>query len=633
MCGIAGILNRNGGAVERPILARMNDALAHRGPDDEGYLLTGPVGLAQRRLRIIDLATGRQPMANEDKSVWVTFNGEIYNYRELRDDLIQRGHRFGTVSDTEVIVHAYEQYGAGCVKRFRGMFAFALWDAKSQELFIARDRVGKKPLFYGLASSEFVFASELQGLLQHPGIRKEVAPEAIDEYLTYGYIPAPRTAFRGVHKLLPGHYLTISMAATQQGLPLPRQYWRLNYEPKQQIGEQEAVAGLLSVLKEAVRLRLIADVPLGALLSGGIDSSLVVALMSQLSDRPVKTFSIGFDEQAFNELPYARQVAERYGTEHHEMVVRPNALEVLPQLVRHYGEPFADSSAVPSYYVAQMTRRHVTVALNGDGGDECFAGYDRYLGSTMADRYQRVPRVLRERLFEPLATLIPDHLPRRHRLGQLKRFMKVAAQTPANRYVHWMSYFRAGQKKQLYSPGFQDQIGHIDAADWLKSRYAALNGHGTDALDHILALDVESYLPYDLLVKMDIAAMANSLEARSPFLDHKVLEFAATLPAHFKIRGRTLKYILKKSCRELLPAGILKRRKMGFGVPVADWMRAELRPLLHDVLLSRESLHRGYFSADFLTDLATAHITGAQNNGDQLWALLCLELWHREFKV
>jgi asparagine synthase (glutamine-hydrolysing) len=633
MCGIAGIFDRTGQAVERSILARMNAQLAHRGPDDEGYHISGSIGLAQRRLRIIDLATGRQPMANEDGTVWVTFNGEIYNFREFRDELIQLGHRFATASDTEVIVHGYEQYGAGCLQKMRGMFAFAIWDAKRHELFLARDRVGKKPLFYAWVGGQFVFASELQGLLQHPNIKKEVSPEAIDEYLTYGYIPAPRTAFRNIFKLLPGHYLTVGVEQGEGRLAEPQRYWQLKYEPKQNLSEQEAGEAFLEIMKEAIRLRLIADVPLGALLSGGIDSSLVVALMSQMTDRPVKTFSIGFDDQAFNELPFARLIAKRYGTEHHEMVVRPSALEILPLLVRHYGEPFADSSAVPSYYVAQMTRQHVTVALNGDGGDECFAGYDRYLGSTMADRYQRIPRVLRTRLLEPLATLIPDRLPRRHRLGQLKRFIKVAGESRPGRYIQWMSYFRPAQKQKLYSPEFRSRLNEKEATAWLAERYGAVSRNGRDALDAILALDIESYLPYDLLVKMDIASMANSLEARSPFLDHKVLEFTATLPAGMKIRGKTLKYLLKKSSRDLLPPEVLNRRKMGFGVPVGDWMRGDLRPLLDDVLLSDESLQRGYFDPEHVRGLVAAHIDGRQNNGDQLWALLWLELWHREFKL
>ena len=554
MCGIAGILDLKGRAVEQPVLERLCACLAHRGPDDEGFHVEGNVGLGQRRLSIIDLSSGRQPMSNEDGTVWVTFNGEIYNFLELRTELEAHGHRFATRSDTEVIVHAFEQYGTGCLRRFRGMFAFAIWDQKRRLLFLARDRIGKKPLFYARADGQFVFASELQALLQHPGVRsgRELDPAALDEYLTYGYIPAPGTAFRNVFKLPPGHFLTLDLPEEEGGVgavePRVEPYWRLEYTPKLDLDEDEneAAEGLLEVLTEAVRLRLIADVPLGALLSGGVDSSVVVALMSRLSDRPVKTFSIGFDEKAFNELPYARLVARRYGTDHHELIVRARALDVLPTLVRHYGEPFADSSAIPSYYVAQLTRRYVTVALNGDGGDECFAGYERYLGSGLADRYQRIPRPVRVGMIEPLAALIPGTLPRRNRLSQAKRFLQVAAQPAARRYLRWVTYFTPEQKQGLYTPEFRARLGEHEGGAWLLHQFADVRREGCNHLDALLATDVRSYLPYDLLVKMDIATMASSLEARSPFLDHKVMEFAARLPARYKLRGTTLKYLLKK---------------------------------------------------------------------------------------
>lgn len=630
MCGIAGVLDTRGRPADPAVLRRMCDRLSHRGPDAEGFHARGPVGLGHRRLSIIDLAGGAQPLANEDGSVWVTFNGEVYNFGELRGPLEAAGHRFATHSDTEVIVHAYEEYGERCVDHFRGMFAFAVWDARRRRLFLARDRLGKKPLFYTVADGQFVFASELQGLLAHPAVRREVDPTAVDDYLTYGYVPAPKSAFRGVFKLPPAHTLTLDLSAGgEPAIPKVARYWRLAYEPKPEVDEREAVEELARVLTEAVRLRMVADVPLGALLSGGVDSGVVVALMSGLSARPVKTFSIGFDERAFDELPQARLVAERYRTDHHELVVRADALEILPTLVRHYGEPYADSSAVPSYYVSQLTRRHVTVALNGDGGDECFGGYERYLGMLVADRYRRLPWLVRRGVIEPAAALIPDSLPRRNRLRQAKRFLDGAARGPVERYTRWVSYFGPERKRTLYAPGFAAAVARHDAPAWLAGLFAEAAGVAATPLDRVLAVDVRSYLPEDLLVKMDVASMANSLEARSPFLDHRVMEFAARLPARLKVRGRTQKYLLRRLAGRLLPAANLGRRKMGFGVPVGEWMRGRLRPLVEDTVLSARAAARGYFRAEEVSRLCREHF-GGKDHSSQLWALLWLELWHRE---
>jgi asparagine synthase (glutamine-hydrolysing) len=633
MCGIAGIVDVQDRPVEPLLLRRLCQVLAHRGPDDEGYYTNGPVALGQRRLAILDLAGGRQPMSNEDRTVWVTFNGEIYSFQELRQRLEGLGHRFATRSDTEVIVHAYEQYGAGCVKELRGMFAFALWDQPRQTLLLARDRVGKKPLFYTEVDGQWVFASELQGLLQHPGLSCQVDWTTVDDYLTYGYIPAPKTIFHGVYKLPPAHYLTLKLGADGAGgraVHIER-YWRLAYEPKLKLREEEAAEGLLEVLTEAVRLRMVADVPLGALLSGGIDSSIVVALMSQLSDRPVKSFSIGFDEQEFDELSYARLVAQQYATEHQEFVVRPNALDVLPTLVRHYGEPFADSSAIPTYYVARLTREHVKVALTGDGGDECLAGYERYAGGEVADRYQRIPALIRRLGIEPLSRLIPEGAPRRSRLRQAKRFLQVAGQPAPQRYQRWIGYLPRQQRAELYTPEFHEQLAGYQAEGWLLGIWERVAREGLESLDRMLAVDVESYLPYDLLVKMDIASMANSLEVRSPFLDHKLMEFCARLPCAYKLSGLTLKYLLKKAGARLLPAQTRTRRKMGFGVPVAHWMRGELRPWVEDLLLSPRALKRGYFEPEALRQLVDGHLEGREDRSLELWALLWLELWHQEF--
>ena len=458
------------------------------------------------------------------------------------------------------------------------------------------------------------------------------SPARIDDFLTYGYVPSPKTAFRGVYKLPPAHTLTLVLGDDwEQPRVDVQQYWKLEYSPKLNLNEQDAAAALLETLTEAVRLRMVADVPLGALLSGGVDSSLIVALMSRLSDRPIKSFSIGFDDHSFNELPHARKVAAHCGTDHHELVVRPDAMAILPKLVRHYGEPYADSSAIPTYHVARLTRQHVTVALSGDGGDECFAGYERYLGDRLASWYQRIPGRLRAGIIEPVARMIPEPLHPRYRLGQTKRFLNSASQPWEKRYVRWVSYFTPEAKTELYTPEFAATLGQYDSTAWLTSRLDMLRSAGLSPADSLLAADVGSYLPEDLLVKMDIASMANSLEARSPFLDHKFMEFAARLPMEFKLRGTTLKYLLKKAAAPLLPAGVLNRRKMGFGVPVGCWMRNQLRPLVHDALLSATAMNRGYFHPDSVRRLVREHTEGTRDHSSRLWALLWLELWHQEF--
>jgi asparagine synthase (glutamine-hydrolysing) len=630
MCGIAGIVDLKSRPVDRAPLQKMCDLLEHRGPDDQGFYVHCSAALGQRRLSIIDLSSGQQPMSNEDGTVWVTFNGEIYNFQQLRQELLKRGHTFKTNSDTETVVHAYEEYGDDCVHHFRGMFAFGIWDQNRKRLLLARDRTGKKPIYYTVVDGQFLFASELQSLVSHPAVKRDIAPTSIDDYLTYGYIPAPQSIYKNVHKLPPAHLLTL--AADDPAGSQTRRYWQLEYEPKLEVNDREAVEGLREVLTEAVRLRMISDVPIGALLSGGVDSSVVVAIMSQLASGPVETFSIGFADQQFNETKYARMVAERYGTKHHELIVEPNAVEILPKLIRHYGEPYSDSSAVPSYYVSQLTRQHVTVALNGDGGDESFAGYDRYLGSKVAERYKQIPAVLRRRMIEPLLSLVPNSLPRNHRLRQARRFVSVAAQPIGSRYSRWVSIFPPSGRKALYTPEFAEQISTYHAEDWFLQVFDEAQKRCSDPVDALLALDIDSYLPFDLLVKMDIASMANSLETRSPLLDQEVMAYAARLPANMKIRGRTLKYLLKELGGQLLPRELLHRRKMGFGVPLARWFRNELRPMLEDVVLSDQALQRGYVNPDVVRTYSREHLEEKTDHSFQLWSLLCLELWHREFQ-
>lgn len=632
MCGIAGLVDLSGDLLSINSLNPICEHLHHRGPDASGIHLDYPVILGQTRLSVIDLVSGQQPLSNEDGNIWITFNGEIYNFQSLRVQLQQLGHRFITNSDTEVIVHAYEQYGYKCLEYLRGMFAFAIWDRNQKILFLARDRIGKKPLFYARTSNRLIFASEFQALVSHPAVRRQIDFSSIDAYLTYGYVPAPATPFIGVNKLPPAHFLFCQINDNGTDFSAFRidSYWTLEYSPKFDLDEVTATEQLLELLSESVRIRMISDVSLGALLSGGVDSSLIVALMSKISGRAIKTFSIGFDESEFNELPYARAVAKLYGTDHHELIVRPDAIDLLPKLVHHYGEPFADSSAIPSYYVAQLARQHVTVALNGDGGDESFAGYDRYLGSLLVDRFLRLPGFLRK----PIATigsLIPDWLPRRSRIRQLKRLLQVAELPLSERYMRWVGYLSESQKLDLYTTDHSQQFIKFYSSEWIQSEFRSAGNHITDPLDQLLSVDVRSYLPYDLLVKMDIATMACSLEARSPLLDHKVMEFAARLPTSLKVRNTTLKYLLKRCAEPLLPKEHLVRRKMGFGVPVGVWMRNELRPLLHDILLAPGAHTHAFLRADKIRLLVDQHSSGSRDHGNTLWSLLWLELWFREF--
>ncbi len=627
MCGIAGQFNTSGTAVDQPALRTMAAALEHRGPDDGGEYFGDHIGLVHRRLSIIDLsAAGHQPMFSRDRRYSIIFNGEVYNFQELRRDLEQRGCSFISDSDTEVIIAAYATYGADCVTHFRGMFALAIWDAQKKELFVARDRLGQKPLYYYYDHTQFIFATELQALIKHPAVPQKMRPQAIDEYLALQYIPAPHTVYQDIHKLEPAHYILVNA----HGMTMQR-YWDLDYRTKHVLSLPEWSERILSTLREAVRLRMISDVPLGAFLSGGIDSSAVVALMSQLSNQPVNTFSIGFNNQKFNELPRARLIAQRYQTNHHEIIVEPNALEVLPQLVRHYGEPFADSSALPSYYVSKETRKHVTVALNGDGGDENFLGYPWYAVHAVAGRYEKLPAAVREKIIRPMV--------RRMRGGRstfnrrLHIFLDTHRLSVADRYPHYItsSYFGAAERDALYTSAYKSQIGVADPLAYVSGWYRAAQAN--DLLDQASYTDIHSYLPDDLLVKMDIASMMNALETRSPFLDHKFMELTSTIPASLKMKHNSKKWILKKALGNLVPDEILNGKKHGFMVPIGDWFRNELHDYAREVLLDKRAIDRGYFKKQAITDLLDEHAKGSVDHGSRIWALLFLELWHQEFKV
>ena len=627
MCGISGKLYFDSARpVERDTLERMNAALAHRGPDDAGIYCDGQIGLAHRRLSIIDLSpAGHQPMSNEDGTVWIVFNGEIYNFRSLRPELLSRGHRFRSNSDTEVILHLYEEHGTDCLRFLRGMFAFAIWDGPRRQLFLARDRLGKKPLCYQQDAHALRFASEAKAILQDPEVDGRPDPRSVSQYLTFGYVPSPASAFQGFRRVPPGHFLTC-----REGRVEVARYWRLRRDRKAQRTEDDWCHELVARLEEAVRLRLISDVPLGAFLSGGIDSSAVVAMMSRVSSGPVRTFSIGFQEPEYDELPYARQVAERFGTEHHELVVRPDAAAILPKLAWHYDEPFGDSSAVPTYYVAQMTRQYVTVALNGDAGDESFGGYDRYVANLLAASFDRWPgsELLRHFIRFGLRFL-PRSGTRTSWLYRGRRFLDGLTDAPERRYARWLCHFYGDRKAELCTPEFLAASSGTDALEVLLTAYR--ESDAPDFGDATLGVDVGLYLPDDLLVKVDIASMAHALEARSPFLDHEFMEFAATIPFPLKIQGRVKKYILKKALTGTVPDEVLHRPKMGFGVPIDHWLRHELKDMAFDTLLSPRAISRGYFRADNVRRLLDEHVRERTSWHYLLWTLLMLELWHRTY--
>lgn len=627
LCGICGkIYNDHTRAVDPALIQRMCSVVRHRGPDDEGVYVKAHIGLGHRRLSILDLSpAGHQPMCNEDGSIRIVLNGEIYNYQELRTGLAARGHQFSSHTDTETIIHLYEEKGVGCLLELRGMFAFALWDEKKKLLFLARDRVGKKPLVYRQDNESLVFASEIKSLLCDPAVRKEVNPTALHHYLTYQYVPAPLTIFQSIHKLPPAHYMIY-----QNGSATVERYWDVSYANKLRYASlNEYKDHFLDLFKEAVSIRLRSDVPFGAFLSGGIDSSIVVAVMSGILEQPVKTFSIGFNEKEYDELPFARMVAEKYNTDHHEFIVTPDIRDVLPKIVWHYNEPFADSSAVPTYYLAQMTRQHVTVALNGDGSDECFAGYPRYVLTDQARYYQKAAWLMGGPLLQYAARLLPDRKERHSFLSRLKRYLKnLYADTPGW-YMRYLCHFDNDMKQQLCTESFRASVQGIDSAALVEALYNKADG--ATCIDKLLYVDVMSYLPEDLLVKVDIASMAHSLEARSPFLDHKIMEFAAALPSDLKLRGSTTKYFLKQILSDFLPEEVLFREKMGFGVPIDLWFRGELKDMAYDTLLSKKAVERGYFNKEAVQTLLDEHVGGQYNHCYRIWNLLCLELWHKMY--
>ena len=607
--------------VEAAQVHRMCQSIVHRGPDDEGIYAQGPVGLGMRRLSIIDLSGGHQPIHNEDKSIWIVYNGEIYNFPELRRGLEQRGHKFYTHTDTEIIVHLYEELGADCVKKLRGMFAIALYDERRQSLLLARDRLGKKPLHYAVHQGRLLFGSEIKTILAVAPELAEVNPEGLLQYFYFGYIPDPHTAFRRIHKLPPGHLMEYGNGRTSI-----REFWDLpEYGTQAAMSEEDCLEELERRLEEAVRIRLISDVPLGALLSGGVDSSIIVALMARVTSQPVKTFSIGFEAEKFNEAEYARLVAERFGTDHHELILNPNLEETLTFLSGMLEEPFGDSSMLPTYYVSRMARQHVTVALSGDGGDELFAGYDRYLVAMERRKFDRIPNWL--------GRIYRDQVHHRVPAGTYgKNLAWNASLTARDRYLDDVSYLPVlHRERSLFSKDFLRAAEHLPnpLEQW---QHYYDHAPAKDWLSRLLYLDTKTYLTADILAKVDRMSMATSLEVRVPMLDHEFVEWVAALPVDWKFRTGTRKFILKKLAERLgIPPALLHRRKQGFQLPLVEWMRDSMKDQYLRVLLEERTLQRGYFKPDAVRALIDEHTRGRRNRSGILWRMLVLELWHRNF--
>jgi asparagine synthase (glutamine-hydrolysing) len=623
MCGIAGIFSKSSITdSDKQILKQMADVMMHRGPDGEGFYFDSAIGLAHRRLSIIDLEGGKQPLSNEDGTVWITFNGEIYNYVELREQLIQKGHKFVTSSDTEVIVHLYEEKGEEFIAELRGMFALGLWDARNKRLLLTRDRLGKKPLFYALLKDSVAFASEMKSLLQIPGFPKELDREALVDYFSLLYVPAPKSIFRHVRKVRPGHYLVIDSQGARE-----RAYWDISFDETEVKSEERWCEELLNVYREAVRLRLRSDVPLGAFLSGGVDSSSVVALMSGMNGRRVNTCSVGFDEEEFDESLHAAAFAKRLDTDHYEERVRADAVSIIDRLAWFYDEPFADSSAVPTYYVSRAARRRVTVALSGDGGDENFAGYRRYHHDLLENRCRSyVPEEIRRPLFETLGRWYPklDWAPR---VFRAQATFRAFARTPVEGYFYSVSGIKPETIQLLLSGDLLRSLNGYSPLTFFEDFYN--RPKKADHLSRLQYLDMKTYLVDDILVKVDRASMANSLEVRCPILDHKFMELAARIPPALKLKDGQGKYIFKRALSSLLPKDVLTRRKQGFAVPVASWFRGELKPMAADMLLSQDPL--GVLQLNAVSSLWKQHQSGVRDHSTALWTILMYRLWQKTY--
>ena len=621
MCGICGI-SHFGGSVDRRTIKAMCDSLRHRGPDDYGIHVHGSVGLGAARLSIIDLAHGHQPLCNETGSIWAVQNGEIYNYQDLRADLLQRGHHLATHSDTEVLVHLYEEYGDDFVQRLHGMYAFAIWDASRQRLLLARDRLGVKPLVYMLHNGRLLWGSEIKAILT-AGVPRRVDPAALHDYLSFDYVPGPRTMFDGIRKLQAGHLLI------WDGDLRIRRYWDVPGK-HQEVGrdQEELRTHLRGLLEDAVREAMVSDVPVGAFLSGGLDSSVIVALMSRVAQGPVRTFSVGFRERSYNELPYARMVADWYGTDHHEVIVEPHIEEVIHEIVDHFDEPFADSSAVASYYLSAVARQHVKVVLSGDGGDEVFGGYTIYQADRLAHLYRRLPGMLGARVIPGVVGWLPTSEGKMSWDLKARRFVERARLDPLTAHASWRVIFTQEMKERLYADG---EAERHDSLDLLRTHFDAYPDN--DLLNRFLYVDTKVSLVDDMLTKVDRMSMANSLEVRVPLLDHRLVEWMSQVPSSLKVRGLDLKYLFKDVARDLLSRKIVDRRKAGFHVPIPGWIKHELRPLIAEQLSPATVARQGIFNPDYVGELLDAHWSGSENYSRNIWGLLIFSLWYDRFEM
>lgn len=620
MCGITGFLNFKPSVLEKEqIVSDMCSKIVHRGPDGQGIYHDNHVGLGMRRLAIIDLETGQQPIHNETKDVWLVFNGEIYNYIELRSILKGKGHSFYTQSDSEVIIHAYEEYGLDFVHHLRGMFGIAIWNLRTKEFVLVRDRLGIKPIYYTNVNNSFVFASEIKCLLSFPCFSRQVNTDCIDEYFSLGYTMAPNTMFKGVYKLKPGEMLTIHDQTISK-----QKYWQPQLGPFIYTSEAEALEVFEEKLTEAIKIRLRSDVPFGAFLSGGIDSSLVVAYMAKILDQPVKTFSIGFEDSKYNELTYARQVAERFSTDHHEFIVKPDALDIIEKIVWHCDEPFGDSSAIPTYYVCQMARKHVTMALSGDGGDELFGGYDRYFKFEKLKNLAKAPSFIRALLFKSAKAFCLNEKNKR----KIDWYQTRLNAPPFAMYMMGVGLLQDFVKKSLYT---NDLLKHA-VSDYSFPALKDFQFNWKDySFEKLPFVDIHSYLVEDILKKVDRMSMANSLEARVPLLDHEFVSFALQVHNNLKVKNHKGKYLMKKALAKFLPMDFIDRPKQGFALPINEWFRHELRELTQDTLLNNKFQNRGYFNQKFVTTLVNDHLALHTDNSEILWMLVNFELWHRHF--